>query len=151
MESVSNLSLCQLAVTKSVRWGNDPQGLRLSTPRLRSRISAKWGLEDNKTWYCPEKKKLWVNILYVCFNVYFNVCFPVCVSLTLQMLQPISSIKCESFIFYKEVLWLFFLHVVLPSSRYIIQVLPCITYNLIKSKFIQFKYISILNLITYKR
>ena len=39
-----------------------PQGIRLSTLWLRSKRSAKWGLENNTAWYNPVKKNLWVNI-----------------------------------------------------------------------------------------
>ena len=50
-------------------------GLWLTTNQLKNR-SAKWGLEDNTTWYSQEKKKLWIK------SVFVSVCLPVTVCLS---------------------------------------------------------------------
>ena len=61
-------------------------------PLPRSR-SAKWGSDDNIACYSQEKKKLWVNIV---------ICLVSRLTLTLQNLQSLSRIKCESYILIKK-------------------------------------------------
>ena len=59
------------SVWLSAQLGERPTaGLRLRTPRPRSRRSGKWGLEDNIAWYA--QKKLWVNIA-VCLHLPISV------------------------------------------------------------------------------
>ena len=77
----------QLAVSES-----GPQQSPVEQPRPRNR-SAKWGLEDNTLCYGQEKK-LWVNIA-ICLSLSLSPS----VSHTLQKLQPLSRIKCETYIF----------------------------------------------------
>ena len=91
-------------------------------PRPKSSISAKWGLEDNSVCYGQEKK-LRVNIaicLYVLSPFVHLFHSP-------QKLQPLSRIKCKSYILIKQcyghfssmylpLLWLYNIHASLSNA-----------------------------------